>query len=319
MGLIQTEQKTGVRISQAVGISVTLLFGAAAAMLLVAVPGSKDDTLGQSTNATNTRTNTNSKTTNTSTAAVDLTHEALPPALTAATPAPVPSVIALDPTVSVKITSPLEGSQGNGDTSVTAALTDLNHVVTGIRIRLYGNELPDYMKGTSTQVQRTAPYTFNFNLGMYPSGEYRYVAEALIPNTAIPRTDDWTVVAASDTMTTWVRSCYYLGYPDVTLTGPTADVHPEQTVTLTATVKNNIRGNCVNNYTFTPTVPAGFFPPVLMPGATATFGINETKTITMSAEVTAAAKPGPYVLKFKAQRDFTGFIVEKSVTVNVVK
>lgn len=309
-----TEQKTEINISQLIGIAVLLVVSAGGAGALLIAGSQLSQTSTNTAGVTSRTANTNANL-----AAGPLADETIPPKelLTADAPASATTVAtALDPSVTVKITSTLEGTTVNGDTPVTAELTDPNHKAAGVRIRLYSKVLPDYLQGTPSAIDTTAPYNFDFNLGMYPSGEYRYAAEAVKFNNSIPGADASVVIASSDTMVTWVRSCYYLGFPDVTLTGPTTTVHPEDVITLTAKVKNNIRGNCVNTYTLTPTPPNGW-PTTFSPASPQIFGNNETKTITLTTHVPAGVNPGAYLYKFKAQRDSTGFEVEKSVTVTV--
>ena len=285
----QIQEKTRTHISQAVGIALITAagaFGAAAFLLFGAVK--------QPVSTTQVTTAKESAIA----IAPDLSKDALPTKemlVTGAMPATVTSS-----TVSVVITSPKEGAAVNGDASLSVSLNDPNHETTAVRVLLYGDLLPAYMQGVSMGIKTTAPYTFSSNLGMYKSGEYRYVAQAVKPNTDPNRTDDWTVVASTDTMVTWVRSCYWLAYQGMTLTAPTSSVTAGTTFTVTGTLTNPNRGSCPHIYDLSTTNPIGltsWLPSGWIATVTPsqmTMGINETKTYSMTVTVPANTPAGKY-------------------------
>jgi hypothetical protein len=310
---IDLQQKTRAQISQGVSIAIMVAFGAAGAAALLLFGTSKKNT---------TTTYSTTTTASTTTTPTDLTSQTLPPTESTASVTAITTV--LDPSVSVRITSPMEGATANGGTTVTVELTDPNHAAAAVRVRLYGDMLPANMQGMSIGGNdTTAPYTFAPNLVMYPSGEYRYVAEAVKFDSSIPGADTAVVIATSDTMVTWVRSCYYLGYQDFTVTAPTAAVTAGTTLDLTGTITNHVRGNCLHNYTIntldnfgTSLLPAGWSE-VATPTSTMSLGIEQSKPFTVKISVPAGTAAGTYSVGAKSQLDYTGFMVTKKVSVTV--
>lgn len=308
----EVQQKTRTHISQMVGIGVVTAFGALGAAAFMLFGTTKPLTTKQIVSITSPSTTTTK----------DLTNAALPTKEMLADNG-VPATVTSG-TVSVVITSPKEGAAVNGDASLSVSLNDPNHEATAVRVLLYGDLLPAYMQGVSLGIKTTAPYAFSSNLGMYKSGEYRYVAQAVKPNTDPNRTDDWTVVASTDTMVTWVRSCYWLAYQDMTLTAPTAPVVAGKSFTLTGTLKNPNRGNCPHIYDLTTSNPIGMTS-WLPAGWTGTItptqmslGINETKTFSVTITVPSTATAGTYSVGVSSKLQYTGFIVSPQVNVNVV-
>ncbi len=301
---IDIAQKTGTRVSQAVGIGVISLAGAAAAAAFLFLGSIKQPyTRSVPTGASTTITS------------VDVSKSAIPPKeLLTSTAVTVPAT--LDTSVSVTITSPTEGAAVDGGTPVTVQLTDPNHKAAGVQVRLYGKLLPDYLQGTGSAIIRTAPYTFYLNYAMYPSGEYRYVAQAVDAA--------GLVLAESDTMVTWVRSCYWLAYQDMTLTAPTSDVTPGTSFTLTGTVTNPNRGNCPHVYDLTTNdlfgisslLPTGWTA-TLIP-AKLTMGINEKQSYSVKINVPAYTSTNDYSVGVTSKLEYTGFVVSQKATVHVV-
>lgn len=308
---IQVEQKT--RVSQAVGLAVVFGIGAAAVagFMFFGSKLSKESTTTQQYAATTTG-NIIDLTTQ-ETPKIDDTSAAYTQAVTAATSS--------EADVTLRITSPTEGAIVNGATDVTVELTDPNHKATAVRVLLFSDSLPAYLNGSSLGNDTTPPYTFNPRLGMYPSGEYTYVAQAVkIEPNVEPK-----VLASSDTMTTWARTCYYLAYQDMTLTAPTDSVKAGTSFTVTGTVKNKQRGNCQHVYDLSTTNPIGYTS-WLPTGWTGTvepmqmnLGINETRPYALTVNVPANTPAGTYSVGVSSKLQSTGFIVTEQVDVNVVR
>ncbi len=224
------------------------------------------------------------------------------------TAATAPQTDATAAGILLSITSPKEGAIVDGATPVSAALTDLNRQVTSIRFETYNDR---YHYQITWGNDSTVPYGFTPNLGLYPSGEYRHVAKAL--------NAQGTVLATADIMVTFAHTCYY-AYQDMTLNAPAATVISGQSFTITGSVKNNIRGNCVNTYNMTTIgspLPVGWTATFDQP--TMTLGIGETKQFTLTVQVPATTASGTYNVGATSQRQYTGFTVTKNVDVSVVR
>lgn len=214
------------------------------------------------------------------------------------------------------IQSPTEGAIVNGATPVTVTMSDTTGQVNAVRVLVFGPHLNGVSLGNDT----AAPYTFVPNYAMYPSGEYRYVAQAVrIVANAEPQ-----VLASADTMVTWNRACYWLGYHDMTLTSPTSAVRAGSSFTVTGSVKNYHRGNCQFVYG-ARTTDAVTLANLLPNGWTATFtpatfpvAINETKTFSMTVQIPATTTAGTYSVGANTFLQSTGFNVTKKVDVNVL-
>ncbi len=310
---LDIEQKTGTRISQAVGLALVIGAGAlgAAAFLFI---GSQEKLSTTSPGVVKKSATTQS--------AVDLTSAEIFSAdptnvtYTGYDQAVAETEAIKNPDdITITITTPSEGAlvdDSNGN-YLTAELNDPNHKVSSLYVRTF-NDRYKFMIGWNNDT--TAPYQWNTALSLYPSGEYRDVIYA--------RDAAGNFLAWTDVMYTKTHNCYYLGYQDMTLTAPTDTITAGKTFTMTASVKNNIRGACQNNYAVSTTSPLSL-DSLLPEGWTATtdpdgymsIGIGETRDYTVSVKVPVSATTGTYTVGVTSQRQNTGFIVTKEATVNV--
>lgn len=265
---------------------------------------------------------TTSKTTSTQTSTpVDLTTALNPLNVTATMASEYDTALAetlaiVQPSdVQITVTKPTEGAMINDETGnfVTATLVDPNNKVASLYVRTF-NDRYKYMIGWSND--STAPYEWNTALSMYPSGEYRDVVYA--------RDASGKFIAWADVMYTKTHNCYYLGYQDMTLSGPTSAVTPGTTFSLTGTIKNNIRGACQNIYTISTfdlenhrsLLPDGWTATVT-PADPMVVGVNQTKTFTVAITVPATAVAGTQTVGVSSNRQYTGFTVKKTVEITV--
>lgn len=307
------QQETRTQITQGVGLLLVGFLGAAAAASFLFF-GSQKQTTTTSQVTTTTNTNTSK--------AVDLTNAKMLTTTTASTNdydgayAETAAIVQASD-VTITITSPADGAIVNDESGnfITAELNDPNHRVSSLYVRTF-NDRYKIMVGWYNV--STAPYRWNTALSMYPSGEYRDVIYA--------RDASGNFIAWKDVMYTKSHDCYYLGYPDLTLTAPTTAITSGQTFTMTAKVKNNIRGACQNLYDVTTNGEFGSGS-LLPDGWTSTadpagyvpLGIGETKTFTVSVKVPATTATGAYTVGATTNRMYTGLTTTKSTTVNVTR
>lgn len=313
----QLQEQTKTHISQALGITLVGFAGLASAAAFLFFGWQKPQT---------TTTTLPAVTTTTETKTVDLTSAPIPSsatqfssdAYTQKLSSVTASAAAAEASgVTLTFTNPTEGAIVNGTETIAVHAVDPNNKVYAVRFYTT-NDLYGYFVGTTggQHIPGSLDWSTEPTLGLYPSGEYRYVATAIDAQA--------NVLASTDVMVTVSHSCYYLAYQDMTLASPTASIHAGSTFTVTGTVTNKQRGSCQHIYTLDTNDPVSLHS-LLPTGWTATFdqasltlGIGETKTFAMTVTVPATATVGTYSVGATSRLQHTGFAVVKKIDAKVV-